>query len=78
MTELLINAINIGIKDGSIKTTLDPQHLQLHLWAQALGVIQVTLMREKYFSIGYNKLTKKKFLATFRSLVERNLTSIIS
>ncbi len=66
ISDLVIDAIRTGIDDGSIKTDLDPRHLMLFLWAQSLGVVQVTTMRRKYFSKTYD-LTIIKFMSEYRS-----------
>jgi AcrR family transcriptional regulator len=71
--DILIEAIKIGIKDGSIKTTLDPKHLMLFLWAQTIGVTQVIIMRERYFDVGY-KLTTKMFIAEYKSFLQKYLS----
>ncbi len=68
MSDLTIDAIRHGIKDGSIKTHLKPLHLMLLLWAQMLGVIQVITMRQKYFKDVY-ELTSEKFRRDFRDSV---------
>jgi AcrR family transcriptional regulator len=73
MGEMIIEAIKIGIEDGSIKTSLDPIHLMLFLWAQSIGVFQVIMMRRKYFTDIYN-LTTEMFLAEFKSIVRSYLS----
>jgi TetR/AcrR family transcriptional regulator len=73
MSDLLIEAIKIGIADGSIKTSLDPKHLMLFLWAQIIGAVQVIIMRQKYFTDIY-KLTTDTFLEEFRSFIRGYLS----
>jgi TetR/AcrR family transcriptional regulator len=73
MSDMMIEAIDIGVRDGSIKTSLDPKHLMLFLWAQCIGVIQVTMMRQKYFEDIY-KLTTKTFISEFKSFVRGYLS----
>lgn len=73
MGDLIIESIKIGIEDGSIKTSLDPKHLMLFLWAQSIGVIQVIIMRQKYFKEIY-KLTTQAFSAEFKSFLRAYLS----
>jgi TetR/AcrR family transcriptional regulator len=68
LSDLAINAIKSGIRDGSIKTHMKPLHLMLLLWAQMLGVIQVITMRQKYFKDIY-ELTSGKFRRDFRDSI---------
>ncbi len=73
MTDLLIESIKIGIADGSIKTSLDPKQLNLILWAQIIGGIQVIIMRQKYFTDIY-KITTETFTAELRSFIREYLS----
>jgi hypothetical protein len=73
LSDITIEAIRIGMEDGSIKLHADPKHLMLLHWGEALGIIQVALMRRKYFKDVY-ELTMDTFLAHFRSSVVTYLT----
>lgn len=73
ITDTLIEAVKSGIEDGSIKTSLDPKHLMLLIWAQTLGVMQVITMRHKYFDEFY-ELTPEQFFSYFMSSIGMALT----
>jgi len=39
--EVFVNAIQEGIKDGSIRKDIDPMKTSLLLWAQSMGILQL-------------------------------------
>lgn len=48
-TELVLKAIEMGIRDGSINTTLTPKQLMIILWGEVFGITQIIMIRKKYF-----------------------------
>ncbi len=72
-SDLMIEAVKIGLKDGSITTSLDPKHVMLLLWAQSLGMVQVISMRRKYFADVYG-LTTEQFLSSYANSVRTYLS----
>jgi len=72
-SDLMIEAVKIGIQDGSIKTKLDPRHVMLLLWAQSLGMVQVISMRRKYFVNVYG-LSTEQFLSNYANSVRTYLS----
>ena len=45
--ELLIESIVTGIKDGSIRSDVDPIKTAINLWGQTTGVLQIASLKEK-------------------------------
>jgi len=53
LADLITNAIEKGIKNKTIKTTLTPIQLMLLIWGQVFGVMQIILMRKRHFKDAY-------------------------
>jgi AcrR family transcriptional regulator len=45
--ELLIESIVTGIKDGSIRSDVDPIKTAINLWGQTTGVLQIASLKEQ-------------------------------
>ncbi|MEJ5362601.1 MAG: TetR/AcrR family transcriptional regulator [Spirochaetota bacterium] len=71
-TELILKAIEYGIQEGSIHTTLTPRQLMVILWGQVFGITQIIMMRQTYFKeafgIDHTELFEKFLLHTEKSL----------
>ena len=63
--ELLINSIETGIEDGSIRSDIDPIKTALCLWGQTTGILQIASLKEnilaKNFSTSAQKLIDYNF-----------------
>jgi AcrR family transcriptional regulator len=57
--ELLIDAINLGIRDGSIRSNIDPVKTAINLWGQTTGIIQIASLKEKIVLMRHFELTAK-------------------
>ena len=57
--ELLIDAIKLGIRDGSIRSDLDPVKAAINLWGQSTGIIQIASLKEKIVLMRHFELTAK-------------------
>ncbi len=71
-TELIIKAIENGIQEGKIHTTLTPKQLMVILWGQVFGITQIIMIRQAYFKeafgIDYTELFERFLLHTEKSL----------
>lgn len=71
-TELILKAIEYGILEGSINTTLTPRQLMVILWGQVFGITQIIMMRQTYFKeafgIDHTELFERFLLHTEKSL----------
>ncbi|MCX8122729.1 MAG: TetR/AcrR family transcriptional regulator [Spirochaetes bacterium] len=71
-TEIILNAIEIGIKEGSINTTLTPRQLMVILWGQVFGITQIIMIRQTYFKeafgIDHTELFERFLVHTEESL----------
>jgi AcrR family transcriptional regulator len=45
--QLLIESIITGIKDGSIRSNIDPIKTAINLWGQTTGILQIASLKEK-------------------------------
>ncbi len=71
--ELLIESIVIGIKDGSIRSEIDPVKTALNLWGQTTGVLQIASLKEKivltqHFSISAQDVIDYNFDLIYHAL----------
>ena len=71
--ELLIESIVIGIKDGSIRSDIDPVKTALNLWGQTTGVLQIASLKEKivlaqHFSISAQDVIDYNFDLIYHAL----------
>ncbi len=53
IADIMIETITIGINNNTIQTSLTPIQLMLILWGQVFGVMQIILMRKRYFKDAY-------------------------
>ncbi len=71
-TELILEAIEYGIQEGSIHTTLTPRQLMVILWGQVFGITQIIMMRQTYFKeafgIDHTELFERFLLHTEKTL----------
>jgi len=67
--DFLINSIEIGIKDGTIRSDTDPLKTALCLWGQTTGILQIASLKEK------NILTKH-FSTSAQELIDYNFNLI--
>ena len=71
--ELLIESIVTGIKDGSIRSDIDPVKTALNLWGQTTGVLQIASLKEKiilakHFSISAQEVIDYNFDLIYHAL----------
>lgn len=71
--ELLIESIVIGIKDGSIRSNIDPVKTAISLWGQTTGILQIASLKEKiilsqYFSISAQDVIDYNFDLIYHAL----------
>ena len=52
--DILVQAINYGINDGSINKDLDAQATAIVLWGQTMGVIQIVTLKREHFEEKHN------------------------
>jgi hypothetical protein len=69
----LIESIVIGIKDGSIRSDIDPVKTALNLWGQTTGVLQIASLKEKivlaqHFSISAQDVIDYNFDLIYHAL----------
>jgi len=71
-TELILKAIECGMQEGSINTTLSPRQLMVILWGEVFGITQIIMMRQTYFKeafgIDHSELFERFLLHTEKSL----------
>ncbi|MGB4269424.1 MAG: TetR/AcrR family transcriptional regulator [Spirochaetota bacterium] len=71
-TELILKAIEYGIQEESIHTTLTPKQLMVILWGQVFGITQIIMMRQTYFKeafgIDHTELFERFLLHTEKTL----------
>ncbi len=73
--ELLIKSLEIGMKDGSIRSDLDPLKTALNLWGQTTGVIQISTLREKIVLLPNFSLTAEEVIDYNFELIAHALTN---
>ena len=70
--EILINAVSEGMKDGSIKSDLDPVKIAMILWGQTMGILQLVKNKgeilEKVFGVNKQEIIDDYFKLTFKTL----------
>lgn len=52
--DLVIKALEVGVKDGSIRADLDPEKTATILWGQATGVIQLLVTKGEHLCHDHN------------------------
>lgn len=67
--EILIEAIITGIKDGSIRSDIDPYKTALCLWGQTTGIIQIASLKEKI-------VLAKNFSLSAKDVIDYNFDMI--
>ncbi len=71
-TEIILKAIECGMQEGSINTTLTPKQLMVILWGEVFGITQIIMMRQTYFKeafgIDHTELFERFLLHTEKSL----------
>jgi AcrR family transcriptional regulator len=60
--ELLVDAIKLGISDGSIRPNIDPVKTAINLWGQSTGIIQIASLKEKIVLLRHFGLTAKEVI----------------
>jgi AcrR family transcriptional regulator len=60
--ELLVDAIKLGISDGSIRSNIDPVKTAINLWGQSTGIIQIASLKEKIVLMHHFGLTAKEVI----------------
>jgi len=60
--ELLIKSLEIGMKDGSIRSDLDPLKAALNLWGQTTGVVQIATLKENIILLPNFSLTAEEVI----------------
>ena len=70
--DILIEAVREGIKDGSIRSELDPEKTAITLWGQTTGMIQLLSTKGKHLKneheIDINGIVEYSFELMVRSL----------
>jgi len=67
--DLLIGSIEIGIKDGSIRSDIDSIKTALCLWGQTTGILQIASLKEK-------NILSKHFSTSAQELIDYNFNLI--
>ncbi len=73
LADLITNAIEKGIKNKTIKTTLTPIQLMLLIWGQVFGVMQIILMRKRHFKDAYG-ISHEDLFNEFVKMMNRTLS----
>ena len=60
--ELMVDAIQLGISDGSIRSDIDPIKTAINLWGQTTGIIQIATLKEKIVLLRQYSLTAKEVI----------------
>ncbi|MBN1635031.1 MAG: TetR/AcrR family transcriptional regulator [Deltaproteobacteria bacterium] len=71
-SEIITVAIQDGIENKSIRTSLTSKQVMLILWGQILGIMQIILMRKSHFEETY-EISHEKLFFRFMDLIERAL-----
>ncbi len=70
--EILATAIQQGIEDGSIRSSIDPIKTAVSLWGQTTGIIQIAILKEDILKNSLNLTAKEiidySFELTYHSL----------
>ncbi len=67
--ETTIDAIRIGIEDGSIRPDLDPTKTALILWAQSTGIIQINYRKGVLLKLKHN-INREEMINTYFDLIK--------
>lgn len=70
----IVEAIELGKANGSIKTPLTSQQMMLLLWGQVFGVMQIILIRKEHFEEAYG-ITPDELFSYFMTLMEKALAN---
>lgn len=73
--ELLINALMIGIQDGSIRADIDPIKTAISLWGQTTGIVQIAALKEKIVLVPHFSLTAEEVIAYSFDLISHGLAT---
>ena len=71
--EMLINALMIGIQDGSILPDIDPVKTAIILWGQTTGIIQIAALKEKIVLLPQFSLKAEEVIAYSFDLILHGL-----
>jgi AcrR family transcriptional regulator len=70
--DILVNAINTGINDGSIRPDVDPIKTAISLWGQSTGIIQIIALKENIilnnYSLKASEIVEYTFNLIYHSL----------
>jgi len=71
--ETLIDAIVTGIKDGSIRSDIDPIKTAISLWGQTTGIVQIATLKEEivlspHFAMSANEVIDYTFDLIYHAL----------
>jgi AcrR family transcriptional regulator len=70
--DILVNAINTGINDGSIRPDVDPMKTAISLWGQSTGIIQIIALKENIilnnYSLKASEIVEYTFNLIYHSL----------
>jgi AcrR family transcriptional regulator len=72
---LLIESINTGIKDGSIRANIDPIKTAINLWGQTTGVLQIASLKEKMVLMKNFNITAQDVIDYCFDLIYHSLKS---
>jgi AcrR family transcriptional regulator len=71
--DLLISAIEIGRKDGSIREEIDAAKTAISLWGQTTGIVQIASLKEAIVLQPYFSLTAEEVIDYSFELLSRAL-----
>ncbi|MBN1351212.1 TetR/AcrR family transcriptional regulator [candidate division KSB1 bacterium] len=74
--KLVADALDIGMKDGTIRMDIDPMTVAVVLWGQFSGLIQLVALKgehlKKYHKMNVDKILATAFELTFQALKTNN------
>jgi len=73
--EMLINALSIGIQDGSIRPDIDPVKTAISLWGQTTGIVQIAALKEKIILLPHFSLKAEEVIEYSFDLISHGLRS---
>lgn len=71
---VLLDALNLGVEDGSIRKDIKPLVTAFTIWSQATGVIQLMKVRGTYIDVAF-KIKREKLWANFMDLLKISIAA---
>ena len=72
--ELLVKALEVGMKDGSIRPDIDPVKTAITLWGQSTGIVQLAALKENIVLIPNFSLTAEEVIEYSFDMIAHALT----